>query len=280
MKYYAERNNLLGEDFTISLDELKKYFFQTYKYFENRELFKIAFNGVWRYVDFQGESQIYPPTMAPSPEIYFLNHLNSYSIYPIWEYYEFYNEEELFTIIEILYNHIGDYDFSKKEIVKKEFQNEYVTLMNNLLKRYKDGYRLDENYGIIIEQPNDAVQNILDTEVPETLDDNVLEQLRTSIKMYYRFDSNMELKKKAINILADILEPLRNELKEILNDEFNINKNNHDKLLFEIVNNFNVRHNDKKQFTEYNKPIWYDWMMQYYLTIIFTYYRLKSVYEQ
>lgn len=279
MIYYAERNDLLGEDFTVDLDELRKYFFQTYKYFENRGLFKTAYHGVWKYVDFQGESQIHPPTMAPSPEIYFLNHLNGHNIYPIREFYDFYEENELFTVIEILYNHIGDYDFSKSDFVKREFQIEYIELLNNLLKRYKDGYYLDEKYGIIMEQPNHAVQRILDTELPETLHDNVLEQLRTSVKMYYRFDSNMELKKKAINILADILEPLRNELKDILNDVFNINKNNHDKLLFEIVNNFNIRHNDQKQYTEYNKSIWYDWMMQYYLTIIFTYYRLKSLNE-
>ena len=50
-------------------------------------------------------------------------------------------------------------------------------------------------------------------------------------------------KRKAINLLADILEPLRNELKNILNEEWEFNKNLHDNLIFEIVNNFNIRHN-------------------------------------
>lgn len=82
------------------------------------------------------------------------------------------------------------------------------------------------------------------------------------------------LKKKAINILADILEPLRENLKELLNNEYEVNKNSHDKLIFEVVNQFNIRHNNQKQITGYSREIWYDWMMQYYTSVIITYYRL------
>lgn len=110
----------------------------------------------------------------------------------------------------------------------------------------------------------------------ETFDDDTMGKMNTAIKMYYRFDSNMELKKKAINILADILEPLREDLKNTLNALYEINKNTHDKLIFDIVNNFNVRHNNKRQNTEYEMHIWYDWMMQYYTSVIVTYYKLKK----
>jgi len=40
--------------------------------------------------------------MTPSPEIFFINHLNSTDILPILDNYEYYKEAELFTIIEIL----------------------------------------------------------------------------------------------------------------------------------------------------------------------------------
>lgn len=82
------------------------------------------------------------------------------------------------------------------------------------------------------------------------------------------------MKKKAITILTDILEKVREELKTSLNQEFNINKNEHDKLIFEIVNKFNIRHNDDKQCRNYSQDIWYDWMMQYYTSTIITYYKL------
>lgn len=180
----------------------------------------------------------------------------------------------MFTLIEILYKHIGFYDFGNDKFEKREHQEEFTTLINNLLKRYKNGYYLDEKLGFIMEQSNEAVNALLQTDVPKTINEGVMEQLQTSVKMFYRFNSNEESKKKAINILADILEPLRENLKELLNNEYEVNKNSHDKLIFEVVNQFNIRHNNQKQITGYSREIWYDWMMQYYTSVIITYYRL------
>lgn len=104
----------------------------------------------------------------------------------------------------------------------------------------------------------------------------IYEQLATATEMYYRFDANQEQKKKAINILADILENEREEVKELLNAEYEIPKNDHDKLIFGIVNGFNIRHNRADQKSDYSKEIWYDWMMQYYTSVIITFYKLKN----
>jgi hypothetical protein len=202
-------------------------------------------------------------------------HLKKDDVYPILEYYEYY-KEDLFTVIEILFNYICFYDYKRDQFIKEEPQKEFATHINNLLKFYKGGYYLDEKYGFIMEQPNDALLELMHTEIPDTMSDNVMKQLNTAVKMFYRFDSNEESKKKAINILVDVLEPLREELKTMFSKEFGVNAKDHDKLIFQIVNQFNIRHNDKKQLTKYSKPIWYDWMMQYYTSVIFTYYRLKN----
>ncbi|WP_339221829.1 hypothetical protein [Paenibacillus sp. FSL W7-1332] len=274
MNYYAERKNMLDKDFSLSLVDLKKYFYQTYKYFDDKGFFTVAFYGVTKEERYHGSYQVLAPTMSPSPEIFFINHLNSTDILPILDNYEYYKEAELFTIIEILYDHIGYYDFEKDQVIMEEPKNEFATHINNLLKRYDNGYYLDEKHGFIMEQPNEALKEMMHSEVPVSMAENVYEQLTTATKMYYRFDSNLEQKKKAINILADILEPIRNELKDLLNDEFNIHKNDHDKLIFGVVNTFQIRHDNDKQFKEYSKPIWYDWMMHYYSSVILTYYRL------
>ena len=94
--------------------------------------------------------------------------------------------------------------------------------------------------------------------------------------MYYRFDANLEQKKKAINILADILESEREEVKDTLNAEYEVPKNEHDKLIFGIVNGYNIRHNRAGQKSDYSKEIWYDWMMQYYTSVIIAFYKLKN----
>lgn len=68
------------------------------------------------------------------------------------------------------------------------------------------------------------------------MSEDVLEQLKSASRMYYRFDTDMEAKKKPINILADILEKVRDDLKETLNQEYDVSKNEHDRLIFGIVN--------------------------------------------
>ena len=65
----------------------------------------------------------------------------------------------------------------------------------------------------------------------------------------------MEQKKKAINILADILESEREEVKDTLNAEYEVPKNEHDKLIFGIVNGYNIRHNRADQKNDYSKEM-------------------------
>ncbi|RCW62873.1 hypothetical protein [Saliterribacillus persicus] len=279
MKYYSERNNLFEKEFSINLKDFKEYFIQVYRYYDDRKLFDMASNGVWKVRNYNEEYQLHPPKMAPSPEVYFITHLNKRKVYPIWEYYASYSEGDLFTVIEILYDNIGTFDHTKDIFIVDEYKCEFAIDINNLLKKYNNGYYLNEKYGYIMEQPNDSIKELLNSDIPNYMSNEVSNQLKTSLKMYYRFNSNEEEKKKAINILADILEPLRRDLQDILNSEFDINKKKHDKLIFDIVNSFNIRHNDKNQFTLYSKPIWYEWMMQYYTSVILTYYRLKSEHE-
>lgn len=82
-----------------------------------------------------------------------------------------------------------------------------------------------------MEMPNKALQEQLSYDGAE-LSEDVLEQLKSASRMYYRFDTDMEAKKKPINILADILEKVRDDLKETLNQEYDVSKNEHDRLFW------------------------------------------------
>ncbi|QXM06962.1 hypothetical protein [Crassaminicella indica] len=279
-KYYVERNGLIKKNLNICLDELITFFEQIYRYFSNKEYFDCAQNGIWRKIPYTNdEEQIIAPTLAPSPEIFFANQLQSSEIWPILQYSEDYTEEILFTVIEILYDHIAVYDYINSELKKEEPQKEFAEYINNILKMYCDGYYLEPQNGFIMKLPNEALKQQLSYKGDE-MTNAVYTKLSTATEMYYRFDSNMEMKKKAINILADILEGEREGVKNILNDEYKINKNEHDKLIFSIVNGFSIRHNRADQKEDYSKEIWYDWMMQYYTSVIIAYYRLKNKYEE
>ncbi len=277
MKFYKERNSLLDEEFRIDLESLKEYFYKIYRYFENMDAFEVAFKGVEK-EKFGQQEIILPVLMAPSPEIYFLNHLKKENMFPIRDAYEDYSEDELFTIIEMLYDNIGKYDWVQRKFVQENLKSDFATQINSLLKLYGNGFMLETEHGIVMEIPNEALDNLMKTDIPESMSNETLTKLRTAVRQYYKYNSNeeeaFEIKKKAIALVADILESVRTDLQNLLNEEYEVNKNKHDKLIFDIVNEFNIRHDNQRQKTEYSKDIWYDWMMQYYTSIILTYYRL------
>lgn len=279
-KYYIERKGLIKNLLTIEKSELNDYFYKTYKYFDNKGYFEVAEKGVWNTDRYTHDSTlVYPPTLAPTPDIFFATHLQDNQVWPLYMNYESLSEEILFSVIEILYEHISVYDYIKEEFNEEGPKIEFAEHINNILKMYKTGYYLEPRNGFIMQLPNEAIKEQLNYSGDE-IPDKVYEQLSTATEMYYRFDSNMEMKKKAINILADILENERETLKDLLNENYAVSKNEHDKLIFGIVNAFNIRHNNEKQFNNYNKAIWYDWMMQYYTSVIITYYKLKQEKEK
>lgn len=278
-KYYLEREGLLTEkEISLNFEELKQSFFELFTYFKRKNSFEIAFRGKVvrnRWGDIKKEI---PLTLAPSPSIFFLHNLGDKEKCNIDDYYTTYTEQELFTVIEILYEHISEYDIEEDIIKNEELREEFSTHINNLLKFYKDGYYLEPKIGFIMEIPNESLKNLLQEDVSEILDHDTIVKFQTALKQYYRYNSNfkesLEVKKKSIALLVDILENVREDLKVVLNEEFEVNKNVHDKMIFNVVNDFNIRHDNQRQMTDYSKEIWYDWMAHYYSSVIITYYKL------
>ncbi|WP_416148948.1 hypothetical protein ACM26V_22200 [Salipaludibacillus sp. HK11] len=275
-QYYAERNGLIKNSISLSEDELISFFVQTYQYFHSKEYFKCATKGVWRSIPYSNDEElIIPPSLAPAPEVFFATRLQITQVWPIYEYAENYTEEILFTVIEILYDHIAIYDYKKNELITEEPKAEFAEYINNILRMYNGGYYIEPTNGFIMKLPNETLKQQLSYDGKE-MPNEVFEQLSTASSMYYRFDANLETKKKAINLLADILEKEREYVKNLFNEEYEVPKNEHDKLIFGIVNGFNIRHNRADQKTDYSKEIWHDWMMQYYTSVIIAFYKLKT----
>lgn len=263
----------MPSDFRLSLDECRNIFFQTYIYFYRQGAFEFAYNGATR-----GGKQLSPPTMAPDPKSFLTLQLQDRNTWPIDEKYTSYDEKTMFTIIEILYDHIGIYDMECQTFENSEWKKQFVEKVNGFLKFYSSGYYLEPKEGFIMELPNLPLQKQLQSNV-DSIPDDILERMGSATKQFYKYDSDMENKRKSINSLADILERIRNHLKEIFNGEYQIPKNAHDKLIFDIVNNYQIRHDNAKQKDEYSRDIWYEWMMQYYTSTIIAYYKLQVKYS-
>ncbi|WP_086949827.1 hypothetical protein [Sphingobacterium sp. JB170] len=84
---------------------------------------------------------------------------------------------------------------------------------------------------------------------------------------FRRHKSTLEDRKDSIRELADVLEFLRPKIKTVLDGK-------DEKDLFNIANNFGVRHHNNQQKVEYDKPIWYSWMFYFYLATIHAILRL------
>lgn len=250
MEYYGIRNGEIDlKDLKISINRFRSFFYDTYSYFENKGYFKLAFYGL----------HSHPPLLSPSPDAYIFNHLGEKKVWPIEEYYHRFDKVTMFILIEIFHKYIRiieAFDFYEIETAQLEFRNQ----INKYLVHLEEGYLLTEE-GYIINRPEDGLVNLINTNLPEMTADTTTQKVETAIKMFFKYDSNMEEKRKAINILADVLEPNRKALQTLTTDK-------HDSMIFHMVNKYGIRHNNIEQKEEYDKPIWYEWMFHYYLSTV------------
>ena len=85
--------------------------------------------------------------------------------------------------------------------------------------------------------------------------------MQAAIRKFRLYRSSPDEKRDAIRDLVSVLEYIRPKLKGILT-------NQDDDDLFNIANNFGIRHHNDKQHTDYDKEVWNNWMFYFYLATI------------
>lgn len=111
------------------------------------------------------------------------------------------------------------------------------------------------------------LEPLLDAGIPLTAPEEVTVKVTRAVEQFRRPGSALADRHEAVRNLADVLEYLRPEAKGTL-----LNKDESD--LFELANNFGIRHHKKGQKTEYEPAIWLSWMFYYYLATIHALLRL------
>ena len=98
-----------------------------------------------------------------------------------------------------------------------------------------------------------GLSNLFLADIPTNDVDNITNKINLAILKFRRHKSTLEDRRDSIRELADVLEFLRPSIEEHLDK-----KDEND--IFNIANNFGIRHHNVDQKTEYDKAIWYSWI--------------------
>lgn len=174
------------------------------------------------------------------------------------------DEIGFFTLIEFLFDHVAKpdestgryhnysscgwhFDCHSSEFDADTARAEWRAKVNRFLKFYGDGFALSEAGEIerITPQGFDA---LVVAAVPPQAGDANIAKVNNAVRVFRLGRSTREQRKQAVRELADVLEYYRSELKLHLPKE-------DERDLFNIVNNFAIRHHHKNQKDDYDDSL-------------------------
>lgn len=266
--YYSVRS---GKRSRVKLDlyTLKQLFLSVYTEFRKKDYF-YEYMGYWCTDEGDVPGVLGDDTAIASR---LLLKLGSNNLWPLEEHIHFYTEDDVLDMIEFLYDCIstpsdGIYHSYNNcgYHCYKAFDNitarkEYQLRMNELLKQYSDGYELSDQ-GCILILVESGFDNLLKATVPENIEGSQLIQNKINHAVdKYRRGRKVEERRDGIRELADILELLRPRIKEL-----NLKQDESD--IFNLLNNFGIRHFNSGQKTNYNTSIFYSGLFYHFLLMI------------
>lgn len=204
-------------------------------------------------------------------ESYVLWRVRKPNLWPLHKRVDAYTEDDLFDMIEFLYDHVsqgvdgymhhhGGCGMRFSTFDRASARARYREAINPLLADYEPGYVLS-TAGEIENLPEAGFANLVVAGLPSADPENVDDRVRVSVAKYLRRASTLEDRRDAVRGLADVLEYLRPQLKRVL-------KSKDEADLFNIANNFAVRHHNSRQQSNYDPNVWTSWMFYYFLATI------------
>ncbi|TXH65374.1 MAG: hypothetical protein E6Q88_13865 [Lysobacteraceae bacterium] len=210
------------------------------------------------------------PGKVRDPQLEMLLTIRKPGLWPIYEKIPFYSEDDLLDVVEFLYRYVSkpidgtrhsfaDCGMHWETFNKQDGQREYRDRVNVVLSQYERQFELSTD-GEILTKAEAGFEPIFAADLPSS-DSNVTTRINAAMRQYRRHGSTIDDRRQAVRDLADVLEYLRPQVKTLLTaaDE---------KDLFNIANNFGIRHHNDKQRTAYDASLWLSWMFYFYLATI------------
>lgn len=275
--YYSERAGRAPQPAQLNLQDLKQFFLTLYSDLEAQGYFQ-------QYLGYTCVDSGFEPGIAGTDTKTELQlTLLRTTLWPVYSTIGNWSEDDCFDVIEFFFDRASKpkewYDHSRFGCVRhclafnrEEGQAEYRTKVNRVLRRYDKGFELS-TAGEIQSLGDNGLEPLMHASLSIATSDNVKSRVETAVRRFRRHRASADDKHAAIRDLADVLEFLREKLKGVL-----LSKDEAD--LFNLANNFGIRHNNERQKTDYDKNIWFSWLFYYYLATIHAVTRLIEKAEQ
>jgi hypothetical protein len=194
--------------------------------------------------------------------------------------------DRVFDTIEFLYDHVSkpgewgritsdgwNYD-GYKSFDADAGRAEFRARVNVLLGRFATGFELTPE-GKVVALGEHGLRDILNASIPHYDEENVDKRVRDAISKWRDRRLDMSRRREAIREMADVFEWLKKtgRLKKVL-------ASRDDSDIFNIANNFAIRHHRPSDKRGYDKDIWYPWMFHFYLATYHAVIRMLIKLEQ
>ena len=263
--YYSVRTGKNPSGGKLDVDNLKRVFRGMYANWEVEGYFQ-----EWFGYECINNPNI-PGLLGPDMEGVLILELQKTNLWPIRHTLENYSEDDFFDIIEFLHQHVSRpiernyHQFAYcgwhcETFDQSDGQSEFRDRVNNLLRRYDDGFELSRE-GEIFSLPEAGLERLVNAPLATKNPNNVDKRVEAAKAKFLRYRASNEDRGDAVRDLAAVLEYLRPEVKKVLTSKDEAD-------LFELANRFGIRHHDSKQQFNYDQGIWFSWIFYYYLATI------------
>lgn len=188
-------------------------------------------------------------------------------------------EDHVFDVLEFLFAYVSkpgqwldmyqDYEYDEDA-----GRNEFRETANSFLIDYAPGYEMTAD-GKVVRLGTDGLQYILNAEIVPYDEENVDRKVRSAINKWRSRHASQEEKREAIRELADVFEWLKKVkgLATVLDGK-------DESVIFNLANNFGIRHHNPSQKTAYDKDIWFSWIFHFYLATYHASIRLLTKHDK
>ena len=236
-------------------------------------------------------------TIGGDPGAYFLRALMRDDVWPYWEpdigpddffsasnppdlIWESWDADTLFDVVEVLhdlvskplegrYHDYSDCGWHYQIFDRTAGQEQYRREMNEVLRLNDPPFEMN-GLGQVIESAPEEFRALLSAAVPPgTEHDLVTSKIDAAVTRFQVRGASIEDRRHAVRDLADVLEAIRPDIKESMLSA-------DEGALFNIANNFALRHNNRQQKGDYDRVTWLRWTFYVYLATIHAVLRIRT----